>query len=137
MFAECSLVERAARHDDAAARRATMEPFISGGPPATTDLDEFLLAQTSLHAEIARLADNRILELTLQAISAVMTHHFFREENVVELREMVEEDHVALARAVADGRHEKSRSLMEDHLRRVAENSSGFMSRLDDLVDWI
>lgn len=134
VLTESLLAELAARSADREAARKAMEPFVTGDD-GDGDLAAFVVAHTHFHAVVAGLAGNRVLELLLQTIGQIVTHHVVVSTELRDVRQAVIEDHVAVARAVAAGHANKARDGMGDHIERMAALYRDQIGP-NDLIDW-
>jgi GntR family transcriptional regulator, transcriptional repressor for pyruvate dehydrogenase complex len=138
VMAEATMATRAARHSNAAARRAAMEPYLRPEPlEHPHDLDEFVRLHTGFHAVIARLGDNRVIELTLTSFGQIVSHHMMVRDDPRRMANLLEHDHRAIATAIADGRARQAGQLMEEHIERIVA-AHGELSSLDtsDTIEW-
>ena len=135
---EVMLAERAARNPDREAVRAAMQPFL-GLPAADEDeqLTGFVLSHTRFHAVLAALAENRVLEMMLQTIGQIVTHHVLGHADPRHDREMIEADHLAVAKAVAAGAPQKAAKAMEQHITTMIDVYREHLgAQLHDFIDW-
>jgi DNA-binding FadR family transcriptional regulator len=136
---EVILAERAARNPDREAVREAMEPYLEP-PPADADdeeLTKFVLAHTHFHGVLASLAENRVLEMMLQTIGQIVTHHVLGHADPRHDRETIEADHAAIARAVAAGAPQKAAKAMEQHIETMIEVYKEHLgAQLHDFIDW-
>jgi GntR family transcriptional repressor for pyruvate dehydrogenase complex len=144
-FAECELAVRAARHPDRPERTAAMSPYLvgphveladdagAGTPGALT----FLTTHATFHGAVASLARNRVLQLSLQAMGQIITHHIAVNQDPRTLRETIEDDHRNLARAIIGGHPQQARSLMERHIQAIiGYHRDADASRSTDFIEW-
>jgi DNA-binding FadR family transcriptional regulator len=135
---EAILAERAARNGDRDAVKAALTPFLDSRshhePP---EVDEFVRTHTRFHAVVASLANNKVLELNLQTIGQIVTHHIVLNLDPRELRDAIEKDHRVIARAIECGHWVKARDAAEQHIRRLIDL---YGERLGDqtqgYIDW-
>jgi DNA-binding FadR family transcriptional regulator len=135
---EAILAERAARNADRDLVKAVLTPYLVGqthhGSP---DVDEFVSTHSSFHAVVASLAENKVLQLNLQTIGQIVTHHMVLNLDPRELRDAIEMDHRVIARAIESGHWLKARDAAEQHIRRLIDLYS---ERLGDqtqgYIDW-
>jgi GntR family transcriptional repressor for pyruvate dehydrogenase complex len=132
---EAILAERAARNDDRTLVREAMAPF-SAPVRHAEDMAEFVDSHAHFHSVIGRLAGNRVLELTLQAMAQIVTHHVVVNTDPRELEGEIDRDHMEIARAIAAGHAAKARTLMEGHILSMVEHLTGQIGDLDDLIEW-
>jgi DNA-binding FadR family transcriptional regulator len=132
------LAERAARNPDRELVRATMEPY-AHIPDEHDDeaIDAFVAAHIHFHRDLAALAENRVLELHLQTIGQIVTHHIIGHADPRQVREMIEADHVAIAKAISAGSPQRAAKAMEQHIGSlVAQYEADLGRQLDDYIDW-
>jgi len=136
---EAELAERAARNSDRAAVRRAMAPYLSmpDEHAEAATVAEFVLAHSQFHAVVASLADNRVLQLLLQTIGQIVTHHVAISADPREAETDIERAHVEVARAVAAGRPAKARARMAEHIHLMCDFYAGKIgARTDDLIEW-
>ena len=124
---EATLAERAARNEDRALVREAMEPFLEAPDHdmASSSVAEFVAAHSQFHAVVASLAGNRVLQLMLQTIGQIVTHHVAVNADPRDAETDIDRDHVEVARAIAAGRPAKARSRMEEHIRLIGDFYKG------------
>jgi GntR family transcriptional repressor for pyruvate dehydrogenase complex len=137
ILAETILAERAAANPDDDARRAAMAPYVvESGHPADED-EPIVHDHIAFHAAVASLALNRVLEIALQTMGQIVSHHFVTTDDPRQLRSMIHDDHRALAHLITAGDSVRARALMEAHTSRMADvagNNLGTLS--DDFIEW-
>ena len=141
MMAESILAERAARNRDIDARTAAMAPYLEEEPvnvhSAPAAVEAFVRAHTLFHCAVASLVDNRVLELTMQTMGQIVSHHVAIEADPRELRGVLEQDHLKIARAIVAGHANRARSLMDEHIAGVARlNAERLGPKMDELIEW-
>jgi GntR family transcriptional repressor for pyruvate dehydrogenase complex len=138
LLVEPIIAERAARNDDANARLAAMKPYLTDDPhDETMAIEEFVQVHAGFHGAVASLVSNRVLELTLQTMGQIVTHHSVVMGDPRDVRSIIEDDHHQLARAVASGHPHRARTLMEDHINGIIEAQfSAGDYQLDDFIEW-
>jgi GntR family transcriptional repressor for pyruvate dehydrogenase complex len=135
---ETMLAERAARHPDREARRHAMEPYVVDGPHDEESLVQFIDTQVGFHVAVGRLARNKLLELMLQTIGTIVSHHIAVIGDPREFRDLLFHDHRLLARAIIDGHARRARALMESHINGLcALHEEAMGSRADELIEWL
>jgi DNA-binding FadR family transcriptional regulator len=137
--AEATLAERAARNEDRAMVRAAMVPFLepSDHHVDTGTIAEFVFAHSHFHAVVASLAGNRVLQLMLQTIGQIVTHHVAINADPRDADTDIHRDHADVARAIAAGRPAKARSRMEDHIGLMSEFYKGEIgAQMDEFIEW-
>lgn len=137
-LAEATLAERAARHPDAALRAATVKPYmVHETARDERTIEEFVETHGRFHTVIASLAQNRVLELSLQTLGWIVSHHSAVTTDPRELRDVIEHDHHELARAIAAGHPRRARSLMESHIEGVSRRHFVELGdQLDEFIEW-
>jgi len=144
-FAECELALRAARHPDRAERAAVLSPYLEGphvdlandAGAGTPGALTFLTTHATFHGAVAALARNRVLQLSLQAMGQIVTHHIAVNQDPRDLRETIEDDHRKLARAIIGGHPQQARSLMEQHIQAIIRYHLDVNeSRTSDFIEW-
>ena len=137
ILAESILAERAAANPDDTARAAAMAPYLDHDEPAAEDSATPGARSHRLPRAVASLAQNRVLEIALQTMGQIVSHHFVTTDDPRQLRSMVHDDHHQLARLVTAGDAIGARALMEAHTRRMADiagNNLGTLS--DNFIEW-
>ncbi len=140
VLSEGTLAELAALNPDAEARRAMLSPYLdpNSAPQSEDELEAFMTPHLLFHSAIARLVNNRVLELMLRTSGQIASHHFAVTDDPRHLAATIDRDHLALAKAIIAGQSKKARRLMEDHIRSVADaNVKHLGSKVDDLIEWI
>jgi DNA-binding FadR family transcriptional regulator len=144
-FAECELAVRAARHPDRAVRTAVMSPYLEGPPvdladdagTGTPGALTFLTTHATFHSAVASLARNLVLQLSLQTMGQIVTHHIAVNQDPRAIRQTIEEDHRSLARAIIAGHAQQARSLMEHHIDAITRYHRDVnASRMSDFIEW-
>lgn len=136
---ESLLAERAARNPDRVAVRAAMEPYLEPPPPPAADgeVSDFVLGQTHFHGVLASLAENRVLEVMLQTVGQIVTHHVLGHADPRHDRETIESDHAAIAQAVASGAPQKAAKAMEAHIGTMIDVYKDHLGpQLHEFIDW-
>jgi len=138
VLTESVQAELAARNPDRPTVHEAMEPFLSSSDlDGSDDLQKFVSLHTHFHAVVASLVDNRVLELLLQTVGQIVTHHVAVESDPRQVREMIAHDHSRIARAVSSGHVKRARSLMEQHIGSMAEFYSRQLGeQMNDYVAW-
>jgi DNA-binding FadR family transcriptional regulator len=133
---ESLLAARAARNADREAVREAMEPFFDE-PHDEDGMAAFVSTAINFHAVVASLAENRVLEMMLQTIGMIVTHHVVVNAEPRDTREEVTHGHAEVARAIAAGHTNKARELMGQHIAHIALHYSEQMGdRMGDYIDW-
>ena len=139
VVAESMLAERAARNPDAAARLEAMSPYLAEGDGYVPrdDVEAFMHMHTAFHGRVASLAQNRVLELTLQTMGQIVTHHVAVTDDPRALASVIEHDHRRLAVAIAAGYGNQARTIMEEHIRSVARHNEEHLGpMLNEYIEW-
>jgi GntR family transcriptional repressor for pyruvate dehydrogenase complex len=139
VVAESILAERAARNEDRAAVAAAMEPFWTPPPPhqPETDVLDFVQSHTHFHGIVGYFAHNRVLELMLQTVGQIVTHHFIINADPRDVEDEIDRDHAQIARAIAAGRPSSARRLMEAHIQGLVDFCREQMGdQMDDFIEW-
>jgi GntR family transcriptional repressor for pyruvate dehydrogenase complex len=137
VMAEGELAERAARNADRDRVREVMQPYIADDAGLDGEVEAFVQGAARFHAEVAGLAQNRVLELVLQTMGQIVTHHVIVNADPRDVTEAVHDDHQAIARAVGRGQAAKARQLMESHIHRISEFFGHQMGdQLTGFIEW-
>lgn len=138
LLAEATLAERAARNGDTALRAAVMKPYmVDEGTPDERTIEEFVQTHSRFHGAIASLVENKVLEVSLQTLGQIVSHHSAVTRDPRELRDTIERDHNELAQAIAAGHPRRARNLMEEHIAGISrEHFDGLSGQLDDFIEW-
>jgi DNA-binding FadR family transcriptional regulator len=138
VVSQAMLAERAARNEDRQLVREAMQPFLeiaaNGGEPS--DLREFVQAHSRFHAVVASLSGNRVLQLMLETVGQIVTHHVAVNADPRDAKEEIDRGHVDIARAIAAGRPAKARSAMEDHIQHMVDIYKGQVGELHEFIEW-
>lgn len=139
VIGESVLAEMAARNPNVEARQAAMVPYLAGAPNNTTrEVEEFVEHHVGFHAVIGSLANNRVLELTMQVYGKTVSHHVAVVNDPRALREVIAADHHRIAQAIAAGHHNRARELMVSHIQTVADfTTEALGERADDYIEWL
>jgi DNA-binding FadR family transcriptional regulator len=136
---ESILAGRAARNPSSEARVAAMTPYLMDTNGAGHDdvLESFMSSHLSFHAKVAALGRNRVLEISLQTIGLIVSHHVAVSDDPRHLGRDLGEDHRRIAIAIVAGAAEQAAALMEEHIAGVAKSAGEHLGdRLDDLIEW-
>jgi DNA-binding FadR family transcriptional regulator len=139
IMTETTLARLAARNPDRAAVKTAMQPFLeseeNGG--SSDDVAAFVADHLRFHSVVASLARNRVLELILQSVGQVFTHHVVGSTDPRDIQADIERDHVDIAWAVAGGHAAKAATLMEQHVRSLTDGYRAQMGdQVGDLIEW-
>jgi DNA-binding FadR family transcriptional regulator len=134
------LAARAARNPDAEARMTAMTPYLldgEGGAHSHDDVESFMHRHMSFHADVAALGRNRVLEISLQTMGQIVSHHVEVTDDPRALGRDLGEDHRRIAIAIVAGATDQAAALMEEHIGGVADVAGEHLgARLDDLIEW-
>jgi GntR family transcriptional repressor for pyruvate dehydrogenase complex len=138
MLTESLLAHRAARHPDRDAVRKAMEPFTSEiDPHGDQPVPGFVAEHTHFHHVVAEFAQNKVLEVMLQTIGLIVTHHIVVVGDPRDVRDTIAADHAEVARAVAAGHATKARRAMERHVGHLSDYyREQFGAQMDEFIDW-
>jgi len=139
VVSEGILAWRAARNPDEALRLAKMAPYLEGHHDTSDpeELESFVRSHVRFHGEIASLAQNRVLELSLQTFGQIVSHHVALEDDPRAMQELIAHDHLRLARAIVAGQPTRARNLMMKHIEAVREYTAAKLGdRINDYVEW-
>ncbi len=139
VLSEAMIAELAASNPSAEQRMAALGQYLAKGsaPQSEAEIDVFIGAHVGFHAAIADLAGNRVLSLVLQTSGQIVSHHMAMEDDPRALADMLEREHLGLAKAIIAGKPAKARRLMEEHIRSVvAVNEAHFGHKIDNFIEW-
>jgi GntR family transcriptional repressor for pyruvate dehydrogenase complex len=139
-LAETILAERAARHLDAELRAEAMAPYLiaSDGRHSPEALDVFVKSHSGFHAAVASLANNRVLELSLQTLGLIVSHHTAVTADPRDLADLIEDDHLRIARAIEDGDCKRARTVMGKHIHGLAGlHTERLGTKTDEYIEWL
>lgn len=138
VLTESLLAERAARNPDREAVRTAMEPFFDESVPHDdAGVAGFVSAHTHFHRVVASLAENRVLEIMLQTMGQIVTHHVVVNADPRDERDVILHDHSVVARAIAAGRANKASQAMAEHINHMVSYYQGrARMQLQDYIDW-
>lgn len=128
VMTEPLLAELAARNPDRAKVKAAMRPFMDGSDSCHGPMRE-ITAGLAFHDVVADLANNRVLNLALNAIGFIVTEHILAAAHREELEDQIIDDHKALAEAIAAGKPALARKLMTEHVEHVVEDFKAYWPR--------
>lgn len=138
-LAECLLAERAARNPDRDARAAAMAPYLEhdAAHKAPEELEKFVQEHAGFHAAVGSLVRNRVLELTLQTVGQIVSHHVAYVDDPRMMRDLIADGHLKLAKEIVAGHPNQARILMEDHVREIGTYGRERLgAKMDDLIEW-
>jgi DNA-binding FadR family transcriptional regulator len=134
------LADRAARNPDPEARVAAMAPYLVDGDIGhhdSDDLEAFMRGHMSFHGHVAALGRNRVLELSLQAMGQIVSHHVEVTDDPRALGRDLGEDHRRIAAAIVAGAGDLAAARMQEHVAGLAKGAERRLGpRLDDLIEW-
>ncbi len=114
-----------------------MAPYVDDGDDAADEIERPLHEHIAFHNAVASLAQNRVLEITLQTMGQIVSHHFVATDDPRELQSMIHADHRRLARVISTGDAVEARALMNAHTRRMADVAGKNLGTLsDDFMEW-
>jgi len=139
VIADGVLTEMAARSPDAVARQEAMRPYLAGASSrASGDLEEFVEHHVNFHVVVGGLANNRVVQLTLQVYGMIVSHHIAVVNDPRKLRDAIGHDHQQIAQAIAAGHHNRARDLAVAHIQSVADYTSAQLGdKVDDYIEWL
>jgi DNA-binding FadR family transcriptional regulator len=109
-----------------------LEPYDDG-----EDLDAYQAHSNGLHFSVIELADNRVLALVVGAIGDIIRTHVILRIDPFELRELIDDDHAAIAAAVLAGDGPAARQAMGDHVDRLLPvYRAAWDGDLHDVIEW-
>jgi GntR family transcriptional regulator, transcriptional repressor for pyruvate dehydrogenase complex len=128
--------ELAAANPDRALVRRTLaphlEPIDDGG-----DLEAYQAHSTGLHFSVIELAANRVLALVVGAIGDIIRTHVILRIDPFELRELIDDDHAAVAAAVLAGDGAGARQAMLAHVDGLLPvYRAAWDGDLADIIEW-
>jgi GntR family transcriptional repressor for pyruvate dehydrogenase complex len=140
VLAESLLAGRAARNPHAEIRLAAMLPYLqdrNGSSDADADVTAFMHTHMSFHARVASLVQNRVLEITLQTMGQIVSHHVVVTDDPRGLGRDLGDDHRRIAVAIVAGLADQASSIMEEHISAIARAAGEHLGpRFDDLIEW-
>ena len=138
VIAEPFIVELAARNPDRAAVQAAMAPFRTDAAHSDDgSVAEFVQSHVEFHNVLGSLARNKVMQLSLMAIGQIITHHVVVNADPRDVGKEIDEDHRAIADAVAAGHAIKARDLMEHHIRSIVDYFSRELgAQMHDYIEW-
>jgi GntR family transcriptional regulator, transcriptional repressor for pyruvate dehydrogenase complex len=107
-------------------------PFEDGGVRST-----YTEHSNRLHFAVTELAHNRVLTLIMGAVGDIIRTHVIVRIDPFELRQLIDDDHAAIAAAVIDGDASAARQAMADHIDRLDPiYRAHWEGNLDDPIEW-
>lgn len=137
------LAEQAAGNPDNERRRSAMAPYLVHHDD-DADLQHFIDRHAGFHAAVGELAGNRVIQITMGAVSLLVARHYvslaerqrLTLEGAVTGRPFVERDHLAIAAAIAAGRPRAARRLMAAHVQSIIDVMVGDGLDRADVIEW-
>jgi len=112
--------------------RAHLEHFDDGG-----DLTAYQTHSNGLHFSVIDLAENQVLALVVGAIGDIIRTHVILRIDPFELRQLIDEDHAAVAEAVIAGEAERARAAMLAHIDGLAPiYRSHWDGDVEEIIEW-
>ena len=131
--------EQAALNPDRDAVRAAMEPYFVAieDEPEDETIESFARLHSQFHGVVASLMRNSVLELLLQSVGQIVTHHVVLHADPRTVGDVISRDHQAVARAIATGHQQKAANLMENHILAIFDLYAGTLgTRMYDYIEW-
>ena len=133
---EPAVVRQVTETVDRAEKKRALAPFLPDFDP-DIDREQFMSRSNGFHAVISNLSGNRVLTMILQALSHIVVEHIVRDLDPLAERQEISDDHVAIARAVIDGRATRAQRLMTEHIEHlVSYYREHFPDKVDEYVQW-
>jgi GntR family transcriptional repressor for pyruvate dehydrogenase complex len=134
------LAQRAARNPNPQARVTAMTPYLLDGdavPHPGHDIESFMRDHMSFHWHVASLGRNRVLELSLQVMGQIVSHHVEVTDDPRAMGRDLDEDHRRIAAAIVAGGGDRAAALMKEHVAGMASTAGEHLGhRLDDVIEW-
>ena len=138
--AQTLLARRAAANPNSEARVAAMTPYLMDGNGighSHDDLESFMRDHMAFHADVAALGRNRVLELSLQAVGQIVSHHIAVADDPRALGRDLGDDHRRIAVSIVAGDADQAAALMAEHVDGMAAVAGEHLgTRLDDPIEW-
>ena len=113
-----------------------MEPFLAASAD-DEPLEAFVVSHAEFHASVGSLAQNRVLELSMLTMGLIVSHHVPLTYDPRTLGQSMDEEHRAIAAAIVAGHPGRARTLMHDHIQRIADLSREVMGpQVEDFIEW-
>lgn len=136
MLFEPAVVRQVTETMDRAEKKTALGPFLPDFDPEV-DRDRFMSRSKGFHSVIATMGGNRILTLILQSIAHIVTDHIVRDVDPMSERAEISDDHVAIGRAMIDGRATRAQRLMAEHIEHLVEHyRKNFPDKVEEYVQW-
>jgi GntR family transcriptional repressor for pyruvate dehydrogenase complex len=128
--------ELAARNPDRALVRRTLAPHLTPCDDRG-DVDAYQAHSTGFHFTVIELAANQVLALVVGAIGDIIRTHVILRIDPFELRELIDDDHAAIASAVIAGDGSGARAAMLDHIDRLLPvYRAAWDGDLGEVIEW-
>jgi DNA-binding FadR family transcriptional regulator len=109
-----------------------LEQFDDGGVRSA-----YMEHSNGLHFSVTDLADNKVLGLIIGAVGDIIRTHVILRLDPFELRDLIDEDHAAIAAAVIDGDPDRARRAMAGHVDRLDPiYRANWEGDLSDPIEW-
>jgi DNA-binding FadR family transcriptional regulator len=131
--------EYAAMNPDREAVRAAMEPYRVWLDEEADDetVESYALLHSQFHAIVAALMNNSVLEILLQTVGQIVTHHVVLHADPRQIRDVIAIDHHAIARAISAGHRQRAAELMEEHILAMVDIYGDALGKqFDDYIEW-
>ena len=129
------VAEMAARNPDRDRCRRSLEPFLGRGLPV--EGAAYLDITNSFHGSVQELVDNRVLELFVRVIGAIVYEHIITKMDSTPLRQDIHDEHRDIAKAIIAGQAARARRLMTEHFEHIFDHyRSHWPARFDQFVEW-
>jgi GntR family transcriptional repressor for pyruvate dehydrogenase complex len=133
---EPALVRQVTETVDRAEKKRALAPFLPDYDP-DIERDRFMSRSNGFHAVISTMSGNRVLTMILQALSHIVVEHIVRDLDPMAERQEISDDHVAIARAMIDGRATRAQRLMAEHIEHlVSYYRKHFPDKVEEYVQW-
>jgi GntR family transcriptional regulator, transcriptional repressor for pyruvate dehydrogenase complex len=111
---------------------AHLERFDDGG-----DVAAYQAHSNGLHFSVIDLADNQVLALVVGAIGDIIRTHVILRIDPFQLRQLIDDDHAAVAAAVIAGDAEGARQAMLAHIDGLGPiYRSHWDGDVDEIIEW-
>jgi GntR family transcriptional repressor for pyruvate dehydrogenase complex len=112
--------------------RPHLEHFEDGGAR-----DTYQAHSNSLHFSVIELADNQVLGLVIGAIGDIIRTHVIPTIDPFEVRDLIDDDHAAVAEAVIAGDPARARQAMLTHIEQLDPiYRAHWDGDLDEIIEW-
>jgi DNA-binding FadR family transcriptional regulator len=115
------LAQLAAENPDRDAVRKAMAPYL------VDDHGDVERSGTDFHIAVAELAGNEVLALMFRALTTAMEAPIIAAVRQQDFDDEVVHDHIDIARAIVDGKPDKARKLMKEHVEHIIEHFEEFL----------